>query len=116
MRRIQKYAVAATLAGGLALAAVTPSQAHWHGGWHHGAGIGAAVGFAAGAAIGAAAANSYYDNGYDDYGYAYAPEPGYAYEAPTYGYYSYGPGINSHRGAGCAQSPGSTNFTGCDGN
>ncbi len=34
MRTLSKYAAAATLAGALALAAATPSQARWHGTWH----------------------------------------------------------------------------------
>jgi hypothetical protein len=84
MKTIIKYATAATLAGALALAMATPSQAR--------AGRNAAVigGFAAGAVIGAAAANSYYGPGYyDEPGYVYAPgyayEDSYAYEpAPMY--------------------------------
>jgi len=124
MRRISKYFAAAVLSGGLALVAVTPSQARWH----HGVGVGSAIGFAAGATLGALAANSY-DNGY--YGYGYGPDYGYAY-APDYGYDAYasaGPvyrspdwrgqtprGIDTHRGPGCIQSPGSMTFTGCDGN
>ena len=126
MRTISKYAATAALTGALALAAATPSQARWHGdGWHNGAG--AAIGFGIGAMVGAAAANSAYDNGYyyGDDGYAYAPDAAYAYDyaAPDYGYaYVPGPGwqtpsgVASHRGPGCIQSPGSTSFTGCDGN
>ncbi len=115
---IQRGALAASLAGALALAAATPTWAapmgaagglkaaaassgmvtnvHWRG---HGGGF---AGFAAGAAIGALAAGAaaassgyYYGGGYADPGY-------YAYEAPVvvapapvvvdpgYTYYGYG--------------------------
>jgi hypothetical protein len=78
MKTIFKYAVAATLAGALALAAASPSEAR---GGRNAAAIG---GFAAGALIGAAVVGSQYNNGYYgpgyyDPGYAYAP--GYAYES-----------------------------------
>ena len=106
MTRISKYATAAALAGMLALAAATPSQARWHGHWHHhGAGAGAAIGFGVGALVGAAAANAAYP-GYDAQDYAYAPGPG------DYGprYYSYG-SANDERG--CTQSPGSIHYVPC---
>src|SRR4051794_10527353 len=73
MRNIGKYAAAATLAGAMALSAVTPSQAH-DGRW--GA---AAVGFGAGALVGAAAAGAAYNSGYYGPGYGYGYAPGYAY-------------------------------------
>jgi hypothetical protein len=106
-----KYAAAFTLAGGLALAASTPSQArYWHHGWHNGAAIGA--GIAAGALIGAAAANAnngyYYDGygpGYYEPDYAYAPAPGYY--GPRY-YHDYGSSNGN-----CTVSPGTGNYTPC---
>jgi hypothetical protein len=90
MRTFIKYAGAVTLAGALALAAATPSQARWHGG-----GAAIAGGFVAGALVGAAVANNgYYGPGYYGPGYyapgpyydsyAYAPGPVYA-APPTYG-------------------------------
>ena len=93
MRMLSKYAVTAALAGALALAAATPTQARWnghHGGWHRGGGAAAVIGFGAGALLGAAAANAnagyYYAPGYYDYGYApapaYGPAPVYAEPAP----------------------------------
>jgi hypothetical protein len=110
MRTIFKFAVAATLTGALALAAVTPSQAR------DGRNAAAAVGFGAGALVGAAAAsanNGYY---YSEPGYAYGPtyEEGYAYEpapvyvepTPTY-YYS---GRYSRSSPNCTRSPSSQNF------
>ena len=120
MRTLSKYAAAAAVAGALAFAAATPSQARWYGhGWHHGPG--AAIGFGVGALIGAAAASAAYPLYYDyDYGpvYAYVPDEGYApgpYDsyayAPRYGVWS---SANSHHGPGCAQSPASVNFTSCD--
>jgi len=73
--RITKYAVAAALAGALAIAATTPSQAR------HGRIAAAGIGFAAGAIVGAAAANSYYGPGY--YGPAYyGPAPVYYGDGP----------------------------------
>ena len=82
MKTLMKYAVAATLTGALALAAVTPGQAR------DGRNAAAIGGFAAGALVGAAVAssanNSYYG---PSYGYApgYYAEPSYAYEAePVY--------------------------------
>ncbi len=94
MRNIGKFAAVATLAGALAVSAMTPSQAH-DGRW--GA---AAIGFGAGALVGAAAASAAYNSGYyygSDYAYApgyydYGYAPGYAY-APGYSYgYAYEPG------------------------
>jgi hypothetical protein len=92
MNNILKYAGVITVAGAMALAAATPSQAR---GWRTGAAV--AGGFVAGAAVGAAVANSnnyYYGGpgyGYYDPGYAYGP--GYAYDpAPAYDYgYAYSP-------------------------
>ncbi|HYC18956.1 MAG TPA: hypothetical protein VEC94_17250 [Pseudolabrys sp.] len=72
-----KYATAATLAGALALAASSPSEA-WNGR------NAAAIGFGVGAVAGAAIASSAYNNGY----YGYYGDPGYAY-APGYAYGSY---------------------------
>lgn len=78
-------ALAATLAGAIAIGAATPSFAD------NEAWIAAGAGLAAGTLIGAAAANAnagvYYGPGYayDPYGYAYAP--GYVYApAPAYTY------------------------------
>ncbi|MGB7259522.1 MAG: hypothetical protein WBD48_15715 [Pseudolabrys sp.] len=65
------------VAGALAIAAATPSQARWY---HHGDAAAAGVGFAAGAAVGAAASNAYYGPAYYGPGYgAYAYEPAYTY-------------------------------------
>ena len=76
--RILRYAVAATLTGALALAAMTPSEAR------DGRNAAAAIGFGAGALVGAAAANAT-NNGYYGSGYGYYDEPVYAYEpAPVY--------------------------------
>ncbi len=118
MNTVLKYAGAATLAAGLALAAVTPSSARdWHGG---GA---AAAGFAAGALVGAAASSAayggYYGDGYYYNDYAYDPGPAY------YNGYAYAPGgranywarsrsLNHGEGPGCAQSPASMEYTSCD--
>ena len=63
---------AATLAGALALAAATPSEARG------GRNAAAAIGFGAGALVGAAVAGSAYNNGYYGPGYGYGP--GYAYD------------------------------------
>ena len=73
------------VAGALAIAAATPSQARWH---HGSTAAAAGIGFAAGAAVGAAAASGPYYNGYYAPGYAYGPAYGaYAYQpAYTYGY------------------------------
>lgn len=124
MKTVLKYAVAASLAGALALAAVSPSEAR--------DGRNAAVigGFAAGALVGAAVAGSAYNNGYYGPGYGYGPsyayDSGYAYEpAPTYysDSYAYEPapvyrsrayyGYRSQGGQTCGQSPASMNFTSC---
>jgi hypothetical protein len=91
MRTFIKYAGAAALAGTLAIAAATPSQARP---WHHGGGA-AVAGFAAGALIGAAAANSYY--GPDYYGPGYAYDSDYAYAASPYDSYAYEPGPTVYR-------------------
>jgi hypothetical protein len=90
MKTIVKTAAIASLAGVLAMGAMTPSQAR--GRW-----VGPAVGFAAGALVGAAAANAssnYYGYGYgygDPYD-AYDYAPGYVAPAPAYSepaYYDY---------------------------
>jgi hypothetical protein len=91
MNRFAKPAVALGLAGALALAVASPSEAR---DGRNAAAIGAGVaGLAIGAMIGSAAANSHY-YGYQPYGYygGYGYAPGYAtYRyAPTYGY-SYAP-------------------------
>ena len=121
MKTITKYVAAATLAGAMALAAATPSQARH---WRHGGGA-ALGGFVAGAAIGAAVANGgygYYGPGYYVPGYAYAPDYGYedsyAY-APGPAYYGPAPryyGGYPYRGSNssCGGSPASTNFTSCN--
>lgn len=82
MNSILKYAAAATLAGAMALSAVTPGEAR-------GGRNAAIIGFGAGAIAGAAIAGSAYNNGYYAPGYAYGggyyAEPDYAYEpAPVY--------------------------------
>src|SRR5450759_3714555 len=87
MKSIFKYADAATLAGALALAAASPSEAR---GGRNAAAFG---GFAAGALLGAAVVGSQYNNGYyggsgyygpgDGYGPGYDAQPGYA---PGYAY------------------------------
>jgi hypothetical protein len=88
MKTVLKYTTAAVLAGAIALAMASPSQAR------NGRNAAAIGGFVAGAALGAAVANSntgYYNNGYyyGEPGYAYEPAPvyeqGYAYE-PSYAY------------------------------
>jgi hypothetical protein len=79
------------LAGALALAAATPTEAR---SGRAAAAIGAGVaGFAIGTALGAAAANNYAYGPYGYYdgfygGYAYAPAYTYGY-APVYGGYAY---------------------------
>jgi hypothetical protein len=101
MKTSFKYATTIAVAGMLALAAASPSEArNGRNAAAIGLGVGAAV---AGAAIASSAA---YNNGYYGYygdpGYAYGPgytyAPGYAYDsyayvpAPAYGYgYSYAP-------------------------
>lgn len=88
MNTFVKPALALGLAGALALAVATPSEAR---SGRNAAAIGAGVaGFAVGAAVGAAAANNnryYYGEPYGSYGYAPAPAyvDSYAYSpAPTY--------------------------------
>src|ERR1041385_2287610 len=99
MKRIFRYAAAASLAGALSMLAALPVQAAG------GRNAAAAVGFAAGAAVGAAATGAAYNNGYyyGDYAYEpayvgdYAYEPAYVYEpppvsvAPSYSYDDYYP-------------------------
>ena len=106
MKTIFKYAVAATLAGALALAAASPSEARG------GRNAAAAIGFGAGALFGAAVVGSQYNDGYYGPGYGYAPgyyaDPGYAYEpervyvAPRRAYRDGGCWIatDTHRGFG----------------
>ena len=107
--RTFKYAAGVALAGVLAIAAVTPSQARH---WNNAAAAG--VGFAAGAVVGAVAASAnngyygnngyYYNQGYAG-DYAYAPGPGYTYPAGSQNegdYYAYdsGPGYYGYGGNG----------------
>lgn len=94
MKLFGKSALVMGVAGVLALASMSASQARvrpW---------VAGAAGFAAGAAVGAAAnANAaYYGSGYyDEPAYAYTGDPAYAYSygyapgyaAPSYGYYPY---------------------------
>ena len=120
MKTIFKYAVAATLAGALGLAAASPSEAR------SGRNAAAAIGFGAGALFGAAVVGSQYNNGYYGPGYygpGYAYEPGYAYGSdyayePGPVYVQPGPtyyGRSYYRGnSQCDQSPASPNFgSGC---
>jgi len=85
MRTLFKFGTMIALAGSLAVATSSSSEARW------GAGAAAATGFVAGAAVGAgvAASGGYYGPGYyGPYGGTYyAPGP-YAYEpaAPAYGW------------------------------
>lgn len=87
MKRMIKYAAAASVAGVLALGMAVPGHAE------DGRNTAAAIGFGAGALAGAAAANAAHD------GYAYGPgyrhaRPGYAYGPryrPGYGAYAYTP-------------------------
>lgn len=88
LKTVAKGIATLGIAGTLALAVATPSQARWH---HRGdAAAAAGIGFAAGAVVGAAAtSNAYYGPGYYGPAYygpgygAYAYEPAYTY---TYGY------------------------------
>ena len=90
MNRIVKPAMVLGLAGILAVASMTPSEAR-NNGW-----AAAGIGFAAGALVGAAAANAnnhYYAPGYrygygPDYAYddAYAYQPAPVYVGPAYRY------------------------------
>ncbi len=93
MHRFAKPAAVLGLAGALALAVATPSQAR---DGRNAAAVGAGIaGLAVGAMIGSAAANSHYQYGYGPYGYhgGYAYSPGYAtYQAPAYRSYGYAPG------------------------
>src|SRR3974390_1690203 len=87
MRTMIKFAATVAIAGALAAATMTPSEAR--DGWNA-----AAIGVGVGAVTGAAVASSAYNNGYYGYynepGYAYAP--GYAYGAPyANGSYAYAP-------------------------
>ena len=111
MKTFTKFAVAAVMAGAVALAAASPSEAR-------GGRNAAIIGFGAGAIAGAAIAGSAYNNGYyyGEPGYAYGSgyyEPDYAYEpAPMYvepapTYYQSRP-YRGTRG-GCGSSPGSMN-------
>ncbi len=127
MSKFVKYIAAVALAGALALAAATPSEAR--------KGRNAALigGLAAGALIGAAVANAnngyYYGPGYYEPGYAYEPAyvPGYAYEpayVPGYAYEpayapTYAPvyrGSRYYRGSSdsnCGGSPGTPDYRPC---
>jgi hypothetical protein len=93
MKAFMKTAAVASVAGLLAIASITPSEARGGRGW-----AAAGIGLAAGAAIAsAAAANSYYygPGYYGYYGPGYAYEPYYA--APAYGYsYGYAPGFEAY--------------------
>ena len=89
MKTWTKYTVSVALAGAMALAAATPSEA-WHGR------NAAAIGFGVGAIAGAAVASSAYNGGY--YGYYNEPAyaPGYAYDSYGYDSYAYAPGYSSY--------------------
>ena len=84
MKTWMKYTASVALAGAMALAAATPSEA-WHGR------NAAAIGFGVGAVAGAAVASSAYNGGY--YGYYNEPAyaPGYAYDSYGYDSYAYAP-------------------------
>jgi hypothetical protein len=94
---VRKVVTVAALAGTLAVATATPSQAWWFGrGWGWGAPVAAGIGLGlVGAAIANAAIGSaYYGYGYgygypaySYYGYGY---PGYAYSYPGYSTFGYG--------------------------
>jgi hypothetical protein len=107
MKTMFKYATAATLAGALALAAATPSEAR------DGRNAAAAIGFGAGALVGAAVASSA-NNGYyyaPSYGYApgYYADP-YAYEpAPVY----VEPAPRYYRGGYSGRSDGGYGYSNC---
>ncbi len=83
MKTLVKSVAALSLAGALALAVATPSQAAPRGAWVGGAIVAGAI---VGAAVANAQANAYYGPGpygyqaYDSYGYA----PGYEPYAPAY--------------------------------
>ena len=114
MNKSKSFAVAAGLAGAIALATSASAAPVTSGtlalknaspndvvqvrsrGWHRG-GVGVGLGFAAGALIGAAASSSYYGGGPYAYDYGYAPAYSYGY-APAYSYgYAPGPGIYAGR-------------------
>ena len=110
MKTILKYTTATVLAGALALALATPSQAR------DGRNAAAAIGFGAGALVGAAVASSNNGYYYREPGYAYEPHygyEGYAYEpAPTYyapapRYHYSGRSSGAFGGPNCNTSPGS---------
>lgn len=107
MKAILKYTTATVLAGALALAMASPSQAE------HGRNAAAIGGFVAGAAVGAAVANSNNGYYYDQPGYAYGPayddyayEPGPTYVAPAPQYY-YPGRANQFGGPNCNAGPNS---------
>ena len=86
------------VAGALAIAAATPSQARWH---HHGGAAAAGIGFAAGAAVGAVAASNAYGPGYYGPSYYGRGYGAYAYEpAYTYGYQQQSPSCIGDGGYG----------------
>ena len=107
MKTMFRYAAAATLAGALALAAATPSEAH------DGRNAAALIVFGAGALIGAAIANS------ANYGYYYAPSYGYApgYYADTYAYEPapvyIAPAPRYYRGGYSGRSDAGYNYSNC---
>jgi hypothetical protein len=120
MNNFGKFALAATVTGAMALAAVSPSEAR------NGRNTAAAVGFGAGALVGAAVASSanrgpyygYYGRqGYYEQGYAY--EPAYTYESDYYAYEPapvYRAAPRYYRGvigSQCGGSPGSPNYRPC---
>ena len=88
MKTMFKFASAATLAGALALASMTPGHAE------DGRNAAAAIGFGAGALVGAAAVNAgnngYYYYGAPSYssygGPTYAAAPAHVYDEPAYAY------------------------------
>jgi hypothetical protein len=105
MRSFVKTAAVAGVAGVLAIASMTPSEAR-NRGW----GVAAGIGLAGAAIASAAAANSYYygPGYYGYYGADYGYAPGYAYEpyyaapgysygyAPGYSAYAYAPGYSGY--------------------
>jgi hypothetical protein len=100
MKAFMKTAAVAGVAGVLALASMTPSEARSRG-W----GVAAGIGLAGAAIATAAAASNYGYYGYYGPGYAYEPyyaEPAYSYGyAPGYATYGYSPGYSTY-----AYSPG----------
>lgn len=93
LKTVAKGLATLGVAGALAIAVATPSQARWY---HRDDAAAAGVGFAAGAVVGAAAANNaYYNSGY------YGP----AYYGPGYGAYAYQPAYGysyQQQGLSCA--------------